>query len=112
MSPIASDLFVSSSRVQPRITVLGAGVTGLTCALELASSATVTIVARNMPGDPLSLGWASPWAGAMWLPAAGDKGEAKDFPVVSYRKFKDLATKEPESSVLVRPSLLMSKNDH
>ena len=90
-----------SSRIKPRITVLGAGVTGLTCALELSASATVTIVARNMPGDPLSLGWSSPWAGAMWLPSAGDKGEAKEFPVVSYRKFKELSAKDPESSVKV-----------
>jgi len=97
----ASSLQMGSSRIKPRITVLGAGVTGLTCALELSASATVTIVARNMPGDPLSLGWSSPWAGAMWLPSAGDKGEAKEFPVVSYRKFKELSAKDPESSVKV-----------
>lgn len=61
----------------------------------------VTIVARNMPGDPPSLGWSSPWAGAMWLPSAGDKGEEKDFPVVSYVKFRELAEQEPECSVVV-----------
>jgi len=98
----ASTLQIGSSRIRPRITVLGAGVTGLTCALELAATSTVTIVARNMPGDPLSLGWASPWAGAMWLPSAGDKGEAKEFPAVSYRRFKELSIKEPDSSVQVR----------
>ena len=98
----ASNLQIGSSRIKPRITVLGAGVTGLTCAHELSATADVTIVARNMPGDPLSLGWSSPWAGAMWLPSAGDKGEAKEFPVISYRKFKELSTKEPDSSVQVR----------
>jgi hypothetical protein len=38
----------------------------------------------------------------MWLPSAGDKGEAKEFPAVSYRRFKELSIKEPDSSVQVR----------
>jgi hypothetical protein len=37
----------------------------------------------------------------MWLPSAADKGEEKDYPVVSYRKFKQIAEDEPESSVVV-----------
>ncbi|OCK83677.1 D-amino acid oxidase [Lepidopterella palustris CBS 459.81] len=51
------------------ITVLGAGVVGLTAALVLSQHANfkVTIVAKHMPGD-YDIEYASPWAGANCLP--------------------------------------------
>jgi glycine/D-amino acid oxidase-like deaminating enzyme len=45
----------------PAVTILGAGVFGLSVAHALPRAYDVTIVARDMPGDPDSLDWASPW---------------------------------------------------
>jgi D-amino-acid oxidase len=52
------------------VVILGAGVIGLTIAYVLSSDPSnaykITIVARDMPEDVDSQGWASPWAGANW----------------------------------------------
>lgn len=54
---------------EANITVLGAGVVGLTTALVLSKHANfkVTVVAKHMPGD-YDIEYASPWAGANYLP--------------------------------------------
>lgn len=50
-----------ASENKAKIGVVGAGVIGLTSALSLVEAGhTVTIVARNLPGD-LTTEWASPW---------------------------------------------------
>lgn len=41
---------------------------GAACIYLTLSKYDVTIVARNMPGDPLAPGWASPFAGANLAP--------------------------------------------
>ncbi|RSH85735.1 hypothetical protein EHS25_003876 [Saitozyma podzolica] len=49
--------------------VLGAGVIGLSIALELHSRGLkVAVVARDLPDDSDSVGFASPWAGCNWFP--------------------------------------------
>ncbi|KAL2270028.1 hypothetical protein VTJ83DRAFT_2212 [Remersonia thermophila] len=62
---------------QPHVVVVGAGVIGLSCALQLqGTGCLVTIVARDFPGpfetmDPADkINYASPWAGAhnRWVP--------------------------------------------
>lgn len=45
----------------PCITIIGSGVFGLSIAHSLPLSYDITIVARNLPGDPDSSEWASPW---------------------------------------------------
>ncbi|KAL1603804.1 hypothetical protein SLS60_005395 [Paraconiothyrium brasiliense] len=50
-----------------RITILGAGVVGMSIASVLSRRHSITIVARDMPGDPPSTEWASPWAGASFI---------------------------------------------
>jgi D-amino-acid oxidase len=63
------------------VVIIGAGVIGLTIAHILSSDPSnaykVTIIARDMPDDVDSQGWASPWAGATWyqLPMAGGMDE-------------------------------------
>lgn len=54
---------------EKNITVLGAGVIGLTTALWLSkhSDHRITVVAKFMPGD-YDIEYASPWAGANYLP--------------------------------------------
>jgi D-amino-acid oxidase len=48
--------------------VLGAGVLGLSIAQELTDRGyTVVIVAKDLPNNPHSQGFASPWAGCNWL---------------------------------------------
>ncbi|KAI9713426.1 MAG: hypothetical protein M1820_000808 [Bogoriella megaspora] len=51
------------------ITVLGAGVVGLTTALLLAKNPMykITVLAKHMPGD-YDIEYASPWAGANYFP--------------------------------------------
>lgn len=49
----------------PSVTIIGAGVFGLSVAHSLPLLYDVTIVARDMPGDPDSLDWASPWYGPL-----------------------------------------------
>lgn len=45
------------------VVVLGSGVIGLSCALELDSAGfKVAIIAKDLPEDTTSTGWASPWA--------------------------------------------------
>jgi len=63
-----------------RVTVIGAGVVGLTCALRLAENGfDVDIVARDHPADLDSQQFASPWAGANWhpFPTAEDKRQCR-----------------------------------
>jgi D-amino-acid oxidase len=54
------------------VVIIGAGVIGLTIAYVLSSDPSnackIVIMARDMPGDIDSQGWASPWAGANWGP--------------------------------------------
>jgi glycine/D-amino acid oxidase-like deaminating enzyme len=54
---------------QPQIVVLGAGVLGLTTALNLALEGNrfVTVVAKHMPGDHHPE-YTSLWAGVNWVP--------------------------------------------
>jgi hypothetical protein len=42
------------------IGIVGAGITGLATAYVLSSKYTITIIARDLPGD-LGTSWASPW---------------------------------------------------
>ena len=54
------------------VVILGAGVIGMTIAHIISGSSDpsnayeITIIARDMPEDVDSQGWASPWAGANW----------------------------------------------
>jgi len=63
---------MSTRTSQTHVVVLGAGVIGLTVAHVLTegggSDFKVTIIARDMPEDLSSQGFASPWAGANWSP--------------------------------------------
>lgn len=55
--------------VQSRLTPSSAGVSGLTSALLLSKNKAnaVTVIAKHMPGD-YDIEYASPWAGANFLP--------------------------------------------
>ncbi|KAH4602269.1 hypothetical protein HBH82_165400 [Parastagonospora nodorum] len=81
-----------SSQNPHNITVLGAGVVGLTSAIVLAHtypSATITIVAKHLPGDR-SIEYTSPWAGANWSSMANDNGPLEKYDEVTFKKFGKL----------------------
>jgi hypothetical protein len=77
----------------PEYVVLGAGVIGLTTALELSSrysASKITILAKHLPGDS-SVEYCSPWAGTNWLSVAMDGERQEGWDRVTYEKFGELA---------------------
>ncbi|KAL5363215.1 hypothetical protein BJX96DRAFT_167299 [Aspergillus floccosus] len=60
-----------------RIIIVGSGIIGMATAALLARRHKVTIIARNLPGDKLSIDWASPWAGAIFVAGDGPEHEQK-----------------------------------
>ena len=85
--------------------ILGAGVIGLTTALELSSrfpSSTITIIARFLPGDHHAT-YTSPWAGANWLSVATDNGPQESWDAITYKKFKELSQRVKETGVYSMP---------
>lgn len=85
--------------------ILGAGVIGLTTALELHSrfpNSTITIIARFLPGDHHAT-YTSPWAGANWLSVATDNGRQESWDRVTYLKFKELSKRFKEVGVYSMP---------
>jgi glycine/D-amino acid oxidase-like deaminating enzyme len=74
------------------ITILGAGVIGLTTSIVLSTtypSAEVTIIAKHFPGDR-SIEYTSPWAGANWSSMAHDNGPLEHYDRMTYQRFGDL----------------------
>lgn len=89
----------------PTYIILGAGVIGLTTALELHTrhpQAHITIVAKYLPGDHHPT-YTSPWAGANWLSVATDNGVQESWDRVTYLKFKDFASESKEVGVYKMP---------
>ncbi|KAJ8119668.1 hypothetical protein ONZ43_g3433 [Nemania bipapillata] len=83
-----------------KITILGAGVTGMTIASQLPKDCDITIVARDLPGDTPSQDWASPWACAGWVALGGSPSEQQmQLDALAY--CRKLAILHPESSVRV-----------
>ncbi|THY19218.1 putative D-amino acid oxidase [Aureobasidium pullulans] len=85
--------------------ILGAGVIGLTTALELRErypQANIIIVAKFLPGDR-DAAYTSPWAGANWLSVATDNGRQEEWDRITYQKFKELATRTAEVGVYAMP---------
>jgi D-amino-acid oxidase len=74
------------------ITILGAGVIGLTTSLVLSHTypaANITIVAKHFPGDR-SIEYTSPWAGANWSSMAHDNGPLEKYDEVTFKRFGQL----------------------
>ncbi|RSM12378.1 hypothetical protein CEP52_002560 [Fusarium oligoseptatum] len=81
--------------------VIGAGVVGLTTALELKTrhpQSRVVIAAKYLPGDAAPE-YTSAWGGANWFPAATDNGRQQDWEAITYRKFRELSSSRPETGI-------------
>ncbi|GAM90138.1 hypothetical protein ANO11243_081780 [Dothideomycetidae sp. 11243] len=87
---------------ETNIVVLGAGVSGLTTALLLSSEKkarySITIVAKHMPGD-YDIEYASPWAGANFLPASKDGTPARQYERDTWPELARLARDVPEAGI-------------
>ncbi|KAJ5701305.1 hypothetical protein N7488_008853 [Penicillium malachiteum] len=82
-----------------KVTILGAGITGMAIASQLPRDYEVTIVARNLPGDPDSTEWASPWAGAVFMGMDGSNPREQRMQLDAFAGWWKLALDNPESSV-------------
>ncbi|KXX76313.1 D-amino-acid oxidase [Madurella mycetomatis] len=92
-----------------KVTIFGAGITGMSIAFLLPKSHSITIVARNLPGDPPRPPpsskeeggeWASPYACAGWVALGGAEGEQR-MQLDALAFLRKLAASHPESSVRV-----------
>ncbi|KAM7211802.1 fad dependent oxidoreductase [Rhypophila decipiens] len=94
----------------PNIVVVGAGVSGITCAYELAKRSkdnVITVVAKHMPGD-YDIEYASPWAGANVLPMAVEKDsrwERRTWP-----RLEHLAKEVPEAGIHFQKSRVLRRD--
>ncbi|ODO05717.1 hypothetical protein I350_04777 [Cryptococcus amylolentus CBS 6273] len=79
------------------IVVIGSGVVGLSTARELDNRGyRVAIVAKDLPEDATSTGFASPWAGCNWFSFAQGGTPAAEWDTVTYKQFGKLAEEHPE----------------
>ncbi|ETS85867.1 hypothetical protein PFICI_03892 [Pestalotiopsis fici W106-1] len=81
--------------------VLGAGVTGLSTALELKNrhpNSSVIIAAQYFPGDRHPT-YASPVAGANWLSVALDSGRQETWDEITFQRLTKLARQSQETGV-------------
>lgn len=80
---------------QKNVVILGAGVTGLTTAYLLADdpSLSITVAAKAQPGDLPDVDYASPAAGANYLPSCKVGTQDSDFEGDTWPDFEKLATR-------------------
>ncbi|RAL00163.1 FAD-dependent oxidoreductase [Aspergillus ibericus CBS 121593] len=90
------------------VVVIGAGVIGLSCAVQLARQGyQVTVVAREIPGD-YDIDYASPWAGSHFRPVPATKPEDRfeqELMRETYREMEDLADRHPETGIQFIPAI-------
>ncbi|RIB26113.1 hypothetical protein C2G38_2065761 [Gigaspora rosea] len=93
---------MQSLNPKKQVTVIGAGISGLTTAVLLQEQYNVTIVSRELPGK-LKDGYASPWAGAIWKSFASlDDIRQQGFEKETFIHFWDLAhTKPSETGIMI-----------
>lgn len=78
------------SSYQPSIHVIGAGVIGLSTAVWLLARGykNVVLIATDFPGDPPTIEYTSPWAGARWQSSAAKDNLTGQRKSLSERKEK------------------------
>ncbi|EGV66303.1 nucleotide-binding domain-containing protein, partial [Yamadazyma tenuis ATCC 10573] len=93
--------------VQANIVVVGAGVSGLTTAVELKKSHPsydITIVSSHLPGD-ISPDFTSPFAGANWHSFATiEDKRLQTYDLEGYKRLVQLAETDPKSGIWANDS--------
>ncbi|OJJ42398.1 hypothetical protein ASPZODRAFT_20515 [Penicilliopsis zonata CBS 506.65] len=82
-----------------KVTILGAGVTGMTIASCLPKDSEITIVGAHLPGDAPSKEWASPWAAAIWVGVHESSPREQAMQLRAFAGLWALAETDPASSV-------------
>ncbi|KAJ5361837.1 hypothetical protein N7541_002681 [Penicillium brevicompactum] len=82
------------------IVIIGAGVAGLTTALLLSKKPgyKIHVAAKHMPGD-YDIEYASPWAGANYMPVSVGGSQAAKWDAETWAPLADLARNHPEAGV-------------
>ncbi|KAL4906337.1 hypothetical protein BDW74DRAFT_177351 [Aspergillus multicolor] len=82
------------------VVVIGAGVAGLTTALLLSRKLgyKIVVAAKHMPGD-YDIEYASPWAGANYMPVSLTGTEASEWDRKTWAPLADLAANHPAAGV-------------
>ncbi|PKY08742.1 D-amino-acid oxidase [Aspergillus campestris IBT 28561] len=85
---------------QKNVVVIGAGVAGLTTALLLSKRPgyKIVVAAKHMPGD-YDIEYASPWAGANYMPVSVRGTEAAKWDKDTWGPLEDLAQNHPDAGV-------------
>ncbi|RSL75632.1 hypothetical protein CEP51_010691 [Fusarium floridanum] len=83
------------------ITILGAGVTGMTIASQLPIDYKITIVGKHLPGDPDDFNFASNWAGACWVGVPDSSPRDQKLQLDSYAGLWKIASKHPDSGLRI-----------
>ncbi|KAJ9662413.1 D-amino acid oxidase [Coniosporium apollinis] len=93
-----------------RIVVLGAGVVGLTTALWLSKHPEydVTVIAKHMPGD-YDIEYASPWAGANYLPVGKPGTPLQQFETDTWPELQRLAKDVIEAGVHFQDTVVYNR---
>ncbi|TPX16006.1 uncharacterized protein E0L32_000340 [Thyridium curvatum] len=106
LAQLGSQLKIGDQARRRRYVILGAGVVGLSTALELkrrlsaaGEAAEAVVVAKHFPGDRSARDYCSPWAGANWFSVATDSGDQERWDAETYRRFARLADGVPEAGV-------------
>ncbi|KAG5977501.1 hypothetical protein E4U55_006744 [Claviceps digitariae] len=98
--PIHSE-YCPAVMTKPHVVVIGAGVIGLTAALELSRDHEVTVLATHLPGD-WAIEYASPRAGAHFRPTPAQTEAEKlehAFMRETYRKLQDISASDVSAGV-------------
>ncbi|KAK2796748.1 hypothetical protein FQN50_009429 [Emmonsiellopsis sp. PD_5] len=83
----------------PKITILGAGITGMSIASQLPKNCDVTILGEYLPGDPMDQKYVSQWAGAIWLGVhwTPTSPREQEMQLNSFSELWRIAERHPES---------------
>ncbi|KAK3898350.1 hypothetical protein C8A05DRAFT_47298 [Staphylotrichum tortipilum] len=87
-----------------KITILGAGITGLTIAAQPSSQPPspthqITIIARDLPADAPSQRWSSPWACAGWVALGGGTALERQMQLDALAFLRRVAAEHPAAGV-------------
>ncbi|KAL4781949.1 nucleotide-binding domain-containing protein [Aspergillus varians] len=88
----------------PLVCVLGSGIIGLASAEALVDAGyDVVVAARDLPGDPPGLSWASPSAGAVIYPTHSPEAQSQEFEAETFKHYWTLAHQDPTSGAQIVP---------
>ncbi|KAJ5226114.1 D-amino-acid oxidase [Penicillium chermesinum] len=92
------------------VVILGAGVSGLTVAYLLSKQTqySITVLAKHMPGD-YDIEYASPWAGANYMPVANEGTRHQEWETNTWAPLKALAENHPESGVYFQKAVVYNR---